>query len=182
LVDYLSVRGNLQGLIDLSGAASLPHSAEMQGRLEVELIRRLVETPRIGSTVVALGRAPKGADLALLADLLGTKPQDTQEYYDSIAHLSFVKLRNKRIFLHDELYAMLTRQVYASPEDALGRAAAESAIHAYYKNQIRLCRQELSDLFGPIERRQGGRLDSGCSQTAAAASRMSNAPSSARFT
>ena len=169
LVDALSV-GGIDRLSAVVGAqAPVPprdRSTEqhlLAEHLEEQLIARLKETPRIGDTVLALGRAPKGADSDLLARLLEIPIEEATARLAQVRRLSFVKIRpaDDRIFLHDEMYALLRRQVYDGPADAPQAARAERAIISYYDKQLEISRRDLDELYAPVERDGRDRLDLG---------------------
>jgi hypothetical protein len=129
--------------------AQLPTSVTA---VETYVVARLVETPSIGDTILALGRAPKGVDAPLLALLLGIDEAKASQKLAEVRSLSFVKIRpaDQRFFLHDEFYAMLKRHVYATPDDIPEAARAYQSIFAYYEQALSHCRRELADLYQPV--------------------------------
>ena len=140
--------------------ARMTDSERRQARteLEAELIRRLIETPELGDVIVALGRAPRGVDADLLKRLIeaetGTPltPVEVAERIRKARQLTFVKARveDDRLFLHDEMYAMLKRHVYAK-EDPSARDDANTAILDYYKAEHDRLRTAVDALFAPVE-------------------------------
>jgi tetratricopeptide (TPR) repeat protein len=135
--------------------------AALRDALEEQLIGRMTGAPEIGDTILALGRLPKGANDTLLAQLLDISEAEASRRLDEIRRLSFVKIRpsDERVFLHDEMYALLHRRVYDRPEDAPEARRAGDTIVTYYRAQIEHYRHELDALFRPIEVEGKSRLD-----------------------
>ena len=167
LVDYLSIAGTdqlppvLRTSIEEAGKHTKAELEEIQHRLEAQLIARIKETPRLGDTVVALGRAPKGVSDVILSRILEIPLLDAQDRLKGVRRLSFVKMRpaDAHLFLHDEMYAMLGRQVYNRPEDAPEDKRVGQALGAYYDEQTKQSREELDALYAPVEREGKGQLD-----------------------
>lgn len=166
LVDNLTVSGpNIPPALRAAYADvakwTEPQLAQLREALEEQLIGRMTEAPEIGDTILALGRLPKGANGTLLAQLLEISEAEAIDRLDEIRRLSFVKIRpsDERVFLHDEMYALLRRRVYDLPEDAPEARRAADTIVTYYRAQIEQCRHELDRLFSPIEVDGKGRLD-----------------------
>ncbi len=160
LVDYLSQAGldRTQALLENcptplsrdAATASTPLPTEIEDRI----ISGLKETS-IGEVITALGRAAKGADAALLGKLLGISAKEAANRLREleIEKLTFVKQRpqDERFFLHDEMYAMLGRQVFDVPHDASAQKKANAAILEYYEAQEQGIVEELTRLYAPIE-------------------------------
>jgi tetratricopeptide (TPR) repeat protein len=98
-----------------------------------------------------LGRAPKGVDDELLAHLLDIPVDEARRRLEAIKHLSFIKVRGGRSFLHDEMYAILARQIYSAPEDAPEAERVNTAIIEWYQVQIDDHHKQLDALYAPIE-------------------------------
>jgi tetratricopeptide (TPR) repeat protein len=155
-IDYLSVTPVL-----LPEILRAPDSAkteqdqvkltEARFALENQIVGRL-STTTLGETIIALGRLPKGADREILAQMLNITEEEARERLVEVQGLSFVKIRPKdrRMFLHDEMYAILQRQVYAVHDDA-AQAHATDAVRAYYRKQYNRCLQDLDRLYAPAE-------------------------------
>jgi hypothetical protein len=169
LVDALSVGGieRLPRVLQLSARAAADMSEdqlnEVQASLEEQLIARLREVSRLGDTILALGRVPKGADKELLARLLGISSSEADARLAQVRRLSFVKIRpsDEQVFLHDEMYALLRRQVYDKPNDAPEAEKAAAAILSYYQAQLERCRRDMDTLYAPVEVEGKDRLDLG---------------------
>jgi tetratricopeptide (TPR) repeat protein len=164
-VDYLSVTpGQLPDILRSTDAVITEQDkaklSEARAALENQIVARLRMTPGLGETIVALGRLPKGADKEILAQLLGVSEEEARERLAAAQGLSFVKIRPKdrRVFLHDEMYAILQRQVYAIHDDAAQDRAA-GIIRAYYREQINKCQQDLDRLYAPAEVEGKAQLD-----------------------
>ena len=148
-IDYLSVTpGQLPDILRATGGpateADKTKLAEARETLESQIVSRLRAIPVLGETIVALGRLPKGADREILAALLDITEEEARDRLQRVQSLSFVKIRpqDQRVFLHDEVYAILQRQVYAVHDDA-AQAKAELNTLAYYRKQQALCIQDL---------------------------------------
>ena len=129
--------------------------------LEGQLVARLRTTPRIGDTILALGRLPKGADVKLLSKVADISTLEASRWLEEIQRYSFVKVRpsDERVFLHDEMYAILNRQIFNQPVDAPEAGKAEEAILAYYKERNAEIRGQLNELYKPVEIDKRDRLD-----------------------
>lgn len=131
--------------------------AAAQNAFEGQLISYLVQNKRYGDALRAIGRAPKGIDARLLANLLESNPQKpdierAEVLLRELHHLSFVKVRTgERYFFHDEVYALFERHVYNSPEDAEAREFAINAIREDYKERYKESRDALNQLYFPVE-------------------------------
>ncbi len=148
LADYISL-GMHKELPDSFQTEMEPDQA---GRLlEEELIERLIRFSKIRDTVLMLGRAPKGLNAAMLARLLDVTTEEAEQRLSDVEKLSFVKARNQLVFLHDEMYAMLHRQVYNDQTDMPEAERVNSALIAWYDDEIKKQRQQLDRLFAPIE-------------------------------
>lgn len=119
--------------------------------------------------LLALGRLPKGADQLLIFDILGYGQANTGERMQAtkllgdMQRFTFTKVlqargkekskdeKDKRYFLHDEMYRILQKQVYAHPENHLAAENAYKAIQAYYARQQLDWQKQIQNLFEPIE-------------------------------
>lgn len=114
------------------------------------LIKHLMESPGLGEPLRAVGRAPKGVDLELLAKMTGFTENDLRQDFENLKGLSFAKTfrDNPRLFLHEEMYAILGRHVYNTPaaDQAEARQAAQG-IHAYYKRHTNRLNAEIGKLY-----------------------------------
>ncbi|NIV39914.1 MAG: hypothetical protein GWN58_64070, partial [Anaerolineae bacterium] len=111
--------------------------------VEKTLLVRIYEASgAIGATLRALAWLRKGATPDLLAQLLDLRNGDgtldlhkATGYLDQAAQLALVKVRpgDRRVFLHDEIYALLDRYVLQeSSEDE--RDVVYGTILAYYRD------------------------------------------------
>lgn len=162
LVDYLSFpdEGNVEAMLREVPPEEL--SEEDRWLYEEALLSRLREG-ELGETLVALGRVPKGVDSELLSELITSvdkenKPQpisrgEAEKRLKDVRNLSVVKIRpeDQRVFLHDEMYALLQRHVYDSEYDAEMQKTAFEAIKKYYQNQHKRITQRLNELYAPVE-------------------------------
>lgn len=98
----------------------------------------------------ALGRAPKGVDAKLLANLLNIPMARAQDRLDDFKRFAFAKPHTlpgerERMFLHDVLYDML--EEYVLSEDPLANQKAYSAVDAYYEAENLICIDELKGIL-----------------------------------
>lgn len=152
LVDYLSFpdEGSVEAMLREVPPEEL--SEEDRQRYEEAILNRLREG-ELGETLVALGRVPKGADEEMLAVLLNIPQAEARKRLKDIRKLSVVKIRpeDQRVFLHDEMYALLQRHVYDSEYDAKPQKTAFEAIKKYYQIQRGRITQRLNELYAPVE-------------------------------
>ena len=157
LVDYLSVNNS----IDLS--------FENVYHFESTIVNRIMgDGSRFGDILRIVGHIRKGLTEELLAYVLAEQHnklaqnnkrnstdylRDAGNYIEKIKDFSFVKIRlpDHRLFLHDEVYALLDRHVYDTPQDEQERETVYQAINKYYESQFEVNRNKLSELFKPIE-------------------------------
>lgn len=148
LADYISIAGFGRLPEIFETGADLAHARAL---LEEQLIARMMEAGPIKDTLQILGRAPKGVDAGLLAHLLGISLDEAHNRLDTIQRLSFVKVRGERFFLHDEMYAILQRQIYSAPDDAPEAERVNNGIIQWHARQINRRHTSLDDLYAPIE-------------------------------
>ena len=114
--------------------------------VERELVARLQESPSpIGETLRAMAWLRKGATPELLARVMDLRTSDgdwdvhsASGYLEQVGQLALVKVQRatRRVFLHDEIYALLEEHVLQAcpPEE---RDRVYRAIQAYYREMIR---------------------------------------------
>ena len=148
LADYISIAGfgHLPGILDIE-----TDPARARDELERQIVERMMGAEGIRDTLPMLGRAPKGVDDELLAHLLDIPVDEARRRLEAIKHLSFIKVRGGRSFLHDEMYAILARQIYSAPEDAPEAERVNTAIIEWYQVQIDDHHKQLDALYAPIE-------------------------------
>ena len=166
MVDHLSFPGESE-LPDMLRQA-LPQKVKQEDYrgFEEVLFQRLREG-ELGETLIALGRVPKGANEELLSKLINDKNgqpisrQEARKRLQDVQRLSVVKIRpeDQRVFLHDEMYALLQRLVYDSPYDGELQKSAFEALKAYYKSQREHLVQRLNELYAPVEEQGKENLD-----------------------
>ncbi|HHY57791.1 MAG TPA: ATP-binding protein [Chloroflexi bacterium] len=156
----------IRGLLDQVEAntqAETPGAVRQQ--LEAALIGRLKEAPgRIGDTIEMLGRARKGVDLELAHKLLGLSEQHEREAFlrlDAVKGMSIVKVHpdDARVFLHDEVYDILERALYQTPEDEVAAGSARENIFKHYQARIDAMSGRLAKFWEPVEMEGVGRID-----------------------
>jgi tetratricopeptide (TPR) repeat protein len=122
--------------------------------VERALVVRFQESPTpVGTTLRALAWLRKGATPELLAQLLDLRNDDgtwdlyrATGYLDQAAQLALVKVRpgDRRVFLHDEMYALLERYVLqeCSEEE---RDVVYGTILAHYRDLVRNLEQRVEN-------------------------------------
>lgn len=160
LVDYLSFPGESDVPLILRQRPSSRITTEDKHRYEEALFAPLQEG-ELGETLIALGRVPKGADEELLAGLLDISLGEARRRLNVVRNLSVVRIRpeDQRVFLHDEMYALLQRHVYDSPFDAEPQKVAFEVIKEYYKKQRERIAERLNELYSPVEEQGRESLD-----------------------
>lgn len=125
-----------------------------QGRFKEKIINYLISEPDLGEVLKAAGRARKGINAELLArirDNDNPQVQTAEELIKKIQERIFVKIGddNNRVFLHDEIYGLLQKHVYAveTSGPASDQQDAAHAIYNYYDNAIKQKNEELQSVF-----------------------------------
>ncbi|MEZ4676328.1 MAG: hypothetical protein R2932_19060 [Caldilineaceae bacterium] len=126
-----------------------------------EIMKRIMESGRMGQTVCALARAPKGVTPELLGKLLDCSASEAYDRLEEVSILSFVKIRpnDKRVFLHDVMYELFEEHVF-DEMDLPSHITALELIEDYYQEELQQVREELGKLFQPIMERRSSTLDS----------------------
>ena len=131
--------------------------------LEATIIRRIMETEGdLGAVVTALGRLPKGVTPALLAAAMECSVGEAQGFLERVRPLSFVKQRpaDQKIFLHDEMYAMLRRHVYSEPSEVVAARDVYAAAVKHYDEQIKEIQARIDQVFADVDASRATPLDS----------------------
>jgi hypothetical protein len=159
-VDYLSFPEESEVPVILQQTLP-PHVEPEDSRRYEEILFDRLRQGELGDTLIALGRVPKGADEELLAALLGIPTSEAIKHLADVQSLSVVKIRpeDRRVFLHDEMYELLQRNVYDSPYDGDAQKAAFDAIKNYYQKQRERISHRLNELYAPIEEQGKESLD-----------------------
>lgn len=159
-VDYLSFPGEDEVENMLREKSDNDWDDEDYWRYEEALIRRFQETEK-GKTLIALGRLPKGADEELLSAVLDISPAEARKRLREVRTFSVVKIRpeDNRVFLHDEMYALVQKHVYNSLYDGEQQKEAFEAIKRYYKKQRERISEQLNELYAPVEEQGRESLD-----------------------
>jgi hypothetical protein len=120
---------------------------------EPEMINYLLSLPELGETLKAAGRTPKGINAELLAKIRGMPTvREAKPALENLKKMSFAKIfpDDDRVFLHDEIYALLEKYVYSDTSDAAEQQAAAQAIYDYYKQAIKHMDEELRNIFASL--------------------------------
>lgn len=127
-------------------------SALQPETFEQEIIDYLLSEPKLGETLKAAGRTHKGMSAELLARICGGSLKDAKAALETLKEQVFAKTfpDDERVFLHDELYALLERYIYVDPVDAADRQTAAQAIIEYYRDEIRKKNDELKNMFASL--------------------------------
>ncbi len=120
--------------------------------VEKALVVRIQESPTpIGDTIRMLAWLRKGATPELLAGIMDLRTLDGEcdkytatGYLDQVARLALVKVRpgDRRVFLHDEMYALLERHVLHNTS-AEERERIHTTIRNYYRELSRNLEQRI---------------------------------------
>jgi hypothetical protein len=127
-------------------------SAFQTETFEQKVIDYLLSQPDLGETLKAAGRTRKGMYPELLAKIRGIPLRAAQAALDTLKSMSFAKSfpEDERVYLHDEMYDMLGRYVYANQNDVAERQDAAQAIYDDYKAAIKQKDEELKQVFASI--------------------------------
>lgn len=122
---------------------------------EEKIINYLINEPYLGETLKAAGRTRKGINAELLAKIRGiTSLRESQETLKKLEGRIFAKTFPgvDRLFLHDEMYDLLQKYVYADEptKSAADRQAAAQAIYKYYKDEIEKKNEELKNIYASL--------------------------------
>ena len=132
------------------GDERIRHAAATSSPPDFEslLIKHLMDDPQIGTVLRLAGRAPKGVNLELLAKMSGLPGSELVRGFETLIHMSFAKAfyGSERLFLHEEMYAMLDRNIYEKEGDDIEADQAAQGIYRYYKTYT----EQLSDTIGQI--------------------------------
>ncbi|WP_303774120.1 tetratricopeptide repeat protein [Anaerolinea thermophila] len=146
LADYFSVAGRGQLPPALESSADSNREA-----LEAQLVSRFMESGDLGETITAIGRAPRGVDAPLLAKLLDIPENEARIRLQDVRPFAFIKARaDETYFLHDEMYALIKRQVYETPEDAPKASNAFEVIKKDLENRLRNVAGKMDELYAPV--------------------------------
>lgn len=127
--------------------------------LEDRIVQHLVQTPRLGDLLVAVGRLPKGANPDLVSLVLQSPIPEVQEGLQALSKLSFVKERDNLLFLHDEIYALLEHHVYSAEDDRQRAIPALDAILDYYQRRYDQTLAEINLLYQQPEVQRRPEID-----------------------
>lgn len=116
---------------------------------EAVVIKNLMDDPRIGILLRVAGRALKGIDLELIALMSGLPEYVLQEDFESLKELSFAKTfpDNNRLFLHDEMYEMLQRNIYDKEGDEIESDQAAHGLYTYHRRHTVNLNKEIGELY-----------------------------------
>lgn len=119
---------------------------------ERKVIDYLLTQPELGETLKAAGRAPKGINAELLAQIRGISLWEARETLKMLESMTFAKTfpDDDRVFLHDDMYDLLEKYVYSDDADTAERQYAVQAIYDYYKRAIKQKDAELKDIFASL--------------------------------
>lgn len=143
VVDFLSVGdkgGEWRKVLDAQNS---------EETLEKTLITYLTGLPSFGDTILALGRAPKGVDAALLALLLEIDEKEAKVRLEEVKRFSFIKtpLNGERFFLHDQLYEIMQKWIFNGPHDFLSAVRMRTKIIDSIKDTVNGYAEELYFLY-----------------------------------
>ncbi len=134
---------------------------EARGQIQTSILNSVFnKAGEIGGYLSRLALMPKGVDVEILQQGLGLPAQEAEHLTAELTPLSFVKsfkalpgaerLHYGRIFLHDEMYHLLTSKVIRNLR-INERQVAHALVTNYYAPHIAKLEQQLQDL-APDER------------------------------
>ncbi len=144
-IDYLAISGRPFPLApSLSDARREKIRQELLQGVERVIAETLVP---LGEIIHTMRWLQKGADDSLLAQITGMSKEEIADACQHAQRLSFVKTRpaDQRLFLHDEMYALLRDPREAIPEGVF------KPLQGYYRKQIDALREEIAGLFDRSE-------------------------------
>jgi len=161
LADLTAVGGQLSAeLYDPSSPPPLAGAEldDSRRRLQDWFVERLLDQPALKDTLEALGYLPRGATTELLARVLGVfarsapSIEQAQKHLSAILHLAIVKVSrdDQRVFLHDEIYAMLQR-LHDHPGDASTNEVVRETIHKFYDSEIESVAAHFNEVSASVE-------------------------------
>jgi tetratricopeptide (TPR) repeat protein len=162
MADLVAVEGRLPDLLQESIVGLKPLSVdELRVRCEelqqwyIENLARasIEERPELGDTLVALSFLPRGATPELIARVAEIEISEARSRLAAIIHLSIVKVRpsDQRVFLHDEVYAMLRLWIQEAPNVAASNQRTRQSIQEYYDETVKSSQRRLNDLSVAFE-------------------------------
>lgn len=157
LADLAAVEGQLPSeLWDQSPAPPLTGAEldDSRRRLHDWFVERLLDQEALRDSLEALGYLPRGATPELLARVLGVftgtalSREQAMEHLSAILHLAIVKTRRdeQRVFLHDEIYAMLHQRREIPKENQVRKE-----IHEFYESEVKTVAERFSDESASLE-------------------------------
>ncbi len=138
---------------------------EDEPRLEVarqDIERRILNTilndsGEIGGYLTNIALMPKGVDAEILNAALGVPSEEANRLLESLKPLSFIKqyksppgvapLRGEQLFLHDELYRLLTSQNVIPYLRMNERKIANTLVRDYYRSYIAKLEDQLKESY-----------------------------------
>ncbi|RMF31077.1 MAG: tetratricopeptide repeat protein, partial [Chloroflexi bacterium] len=151
-IDYLAVADRLlpevQTPLEEARAMSPDQLRQVRERLEREIVRAIQETGRRADEAIrALAWTRRGMEARLLARLLETTEEEAEQLLKELRPLSFVKIRpaDNRVFLQDEMYALLERHVLRRLPEARARWVYDTILQ-FYDEEIEKARRDLQRL------------------------------------
>jgi tetratricopeptide (TPR) repeat protein len=148
-IDYLAISGEpFLAARSLNEAQQLSPEDRRQNQQKLlsgveTLIRQTLHPLMLGDFIGVMGWLRKGADVDLLATLLGTDPASAEKACEWARRLSFVKIRpaDQRLFLHDEMYALL-----GDPRQALPPGVFRP-LKTCYAQRLDRIREEIAAIY-----------------------------------
>lgn len=136
--------------LNIAQAFTPAQRAENRDKLGAEVIRMVADRLTPADKLIAfLGWLRKGADKAMAARMSDLSPDAFEAAWAQLQQLSFVKLRlrDDRLFLHDELYEIVQRHSPAQPGE---RDRFYTRLAEMYEREIERLRQRIDVLTVPL--------------------------------
>lgn len=157
LEDYLLApsRRKLTDLVEQAEAfnrAAPDEKQTWQKNYEKNFTTRLMEWPIMSDIWGALGRAPKGVDATLLAEMLEIDTRQAQNLLEQASKYVLAKRyapgrEDFRLFLHDRVHDMLREHIFDTPTDYNTRQNTYEKIKGYYDKRIHRTTNSLTRIF-----------------------------------
>ncbi len=139
-----------------------PRLAEARREIEQGILNTLFnDSGEIGGYLSEIALMPKGVDVEILKMALGMPDEEAARWLEALADLSFVKryktppgvraVRGEQLFLHDEVYRLLTSQKIIPHLRKNERRIANTLIQVYYDPHIKKLGEDL-EKSNPEER------------------------------
>ncbi|HDQ72380.1 MAG TPA: ATP-binding protein [Chloroflexi bacterium] len=131
-----------------------PRLEEAREKVEIQILRGVSnQAGELGGYLARIALMPKGIDQEILHQSLGVPRDEADQLIGQMSGLSFVKrfkaipgaqrLHGERLFLHDEMYRLMTDPEIIPYLRINERAVAHALVMAYYVPRIRALEEQI---------------------------------------